>query len=171
MLDLLKRSLNKEFVMHNKTSEAFKHKVVSQLKTNDYNVKYVASINNISVNTVYKYAKQYGVVFPSRKINTLNKTKFKHICRKCKFNIQEIHRQYGWSKETIRKKLKELSLYEWFKDNSKFTQSKKERNYFIKDKVKELYQIYGDKLNPSKISLMLSCDRSYAGKLLKKVKR
>jgi DNA-binding transcriptional MerR regulator len=151
-------------------SEAFKHKVISQLKANNYNVKYVASINNISINTVYKYAKQYGIVFPSRKINIINKTKFKHICRKCNFNIQEIHRQYGWSKETIRKRLKELDLYEWFKNNSKFIQNKKERNYFVKDKVKELYQIYGDKLTSTNISLMLDCDRSYISKMLKRLK-
>jgi DNA-binding protein Fis len=151
-------------------SEAFKHKVISQLKANDYNVKYVASINGIKVSTVYKYAKQYGIVFPSRKINTINKTMFKRISRECKFNIQEIHRQYGWSKETIRKKLKELDLYEWFKDNSKFTQSKKKRDYLIKDKVKELYQIYEDKLTSKKISLMLNCDKSYVGKILKRLK-
>jgi hypothetical protein len=156
--------------MYNKTSEAFKCKVISQLKANDYNVKYVASINNISINTVYKYAKQYGIVFQSRKISMIKKRKLKYICRKCNFNIQEIHRQYGWSKEIIRNRLKELDLYEWFKDNSKFIQSKKERDYLIKDKVRELYQMYGDKLTPTKISLMLNCDRTYAGRLLKRLK-
>ena len=158
--------VNTKYKLHLK--ELKKQKIFN-LFDEDKKPKEISSIMNIPLPTIYFYYRMYKDTY-NRKKKDITKLKCKKMLINCNFSLNCIYRTYGYSKEKIKRLIKQVGLQEFYLSNRiEPTQRKRKKNE-LQNKVFEFFKQYPNALNKSgsELAVLFDCSARCANRLKKR---